>query len=135
MKNRIVHILVLSLFFVLPLISLAGSAPAKSLSVTEGPSVTKRALTKKELRQQKRAQKLNKFIQKRLQKRAAKIEKQRGKQGFGDLDRNLQLAVIFGVAALALIIMSSLISFLSVISAIAWVAALVFLILWLVENV
>ena len=130
MKNRIVHTFLLSFLFALPLMIFAGSAPSVSLSAVESTS-----FSKKELRQQKRTQKLNKFIQKRLQKRAAKIEKQRGKQGFGDLDRNLQLAIIFGVAALALIIMSSLVSFLSVLSAISWVAALVFLILWLVETI
>lgn len=130
MKNSILPILVLVMLFSLPMIAIAGSAPAKTSASTETT-----LLSKKDIRKQKKAAKLSKFIQKRLKKRAAKLEKQREGQGYGDLDRNLQLAILFGVAALALIILSTILSFLSVLSAIAWVAGLVFLILWLVENV
>lgn len=130
MKNCILPLLVLFLLFSLPLASSGASAPARNSAPVETS-----VLSKKELRKQKRAQKMAKFIQKRMDKRMTKLEKQRKGQGFGDLDRNLQLAILFGVAALALIILSSIISFLSVLSAIAWVAGLIFLILWLVENV
>lgn len=129
MKKTILNLLVFSLFFSFaPSLGVAASAVPN----VSGPAKTQ-TLTKKELRKKKRSEKVAKFIQKRIEKRLDKIEKKTGKRGFSDLDRNLQLAIIFAVGAIALSIIGYFLPFLWVLSGLAWLASVVFLILWIIE--
>ncbi len=130
MRNFILGILVFSFMGLFaPAVSLAGS------SMPKAPAPVKtHTKTKKELRKQKRAEKIANFIQKRVEKRMVKMEKKRKKNGFSDLDRNLQLAIIFGLGAVALSILGWFLPFLWVLSGLAWLIGIVFLVLWIVEN-
>lgn len=100
-------------------------------------------MTKKELRKQKRAEKVANFVKKRMEKKAAKISKKRKKGAFGDWDKNLQLAAIFAAIAIVLgilwrVFVSGSITgygLFATLSGLAWLAAAVFLVLWLIDNV
>ncbi|MEM6805787.1 MAG: hypothetical protein AAF696_30590 [Bacteroidota bacterium] len=130
MKNFILGILLFGVLAAFaPLVGTAASSMPKAPEAVET-----QAKTKKELRKQKRAEKIANFIQKRVEKRIAKLEKKRKKGSFSDLDRNLQLAIIFGVGAVALSILGYFLPFLWVLSGLAWLIGIVFLVLWLIEN-
>lgn len=136
MRKSILVFLVFSLLFsIAPSLGLAASAVPKAPELVE-----KKAMTKKELRKQKRVTKAVNFIKKKLKKNSAKISKKR--DGFGDWDRNLQLAAICAAAAVVLSIIwratwtvGSTFGILGSLVSLAWLGAAVFLILWLIENV
>ena len=139
MKNFSLKLLLFAFLFSIAAIPVnAGSAMPKA-TAAEAP----KTLTKKELRKQKRAEKIANFVKKRLEKKAEKISKKRKKGAFGDWDRNLQLAAIFAAIALILgilwrIFVSSSIggyALFGTLTGLAWLAAAVFLVLWLIENV
>ena len=139
MKNFSLKLLLFAFLFSIAAIPVnAGSAMPKA----PAPEAQK-TLTKKELRKQKRAEKVANFVKKRMEKKAEKISKKRKKGAFGDWDRNLQLAAIFAAIAIILgilwrvFISSSLTGYglFATLSGLAWLAAAVFLVLWLIENV
>lgn len=104
-----------------------------------------RQLTKKEIRQQERLQKkvnwLDRMITKKVEK-AQEKEKKSGRKIFDSLDEYLRLTLIFFIAAVVFAILASLMSGIAVLAEVtailsgaSAVAAVIFFILWLAENV
>ena len=105
--------------------ALAGSASQQS----EAPVFVSKQANKKEARKQKRAERIKKLMANRLEK----INKKAKKRGFSDLDKNLQLCLVFVVASIAFGIASYFAPFLWILSSLAGLAAAIFFVLWLIE--
>ena len=106
------------------------------------PSAKESTMSAKELRKakkhEKRAKKMKKMLEKAQKKVDRKMKKKAAKDGGGlkSLDRNLRLAIIFAIAAVAASILAGIAatSILWWISSTLWIVALVFLILWLIND-
>lgn len=121
--------------------TLAGSgAPAPLLHSEQAGQ-----LSKQEMRQQQRLEKkvnwLDRMITQKVEKANKKAEKS-GRQIFDSLDHYLRLALIFFLAAVILSVLASLMGSIAVLAQItailagaSAVAAVIFFILWLAENV
>lgn len=106
------------------------SAPNTSAEAVEAPA----ALSKKELREQRRMEKQSA----RISKWMSKFDK----NSTTALDRYLRLAVFFAIVAVAISIVFWILPEIVVLSSllsagifVAWLAALVFFVLWLIEEI
>ena len=91
-------------------------------------------MSPRQLKKFERRQKRMERITEKITHRLDKITKKQGNQFLDDLDPNLRLAVIFGLAALALSVLGIFASILYVFAGIAAIIAAVFFVLWLAEN-
>lgn len=113
----------------------------RSLSHTE----LAKPLTKKEIRKQERLKKKANWLGNLITKKIDKVQKKEektGKQIFDSLDEYLRLTLIFFLAAVVFAVLASLMGGIAVLAEVtailagaSAVAAVIFFILWLAENV
>ena len=123
-------------FFLMAVLMLAVSPTlsAASTPASNHPEGFVETLTPKQLRKYERRQKRMEKLTEKIAHRIDKITKKKGNQFLDDLDPNLRLAVIFGLAALALSLLGIFAVILYVFAGIAAIIAAVFFVLWLAEN-
>lgn len=102
------------------------------------------AKSKKEIRkadkQEKKIKKVERMIEKAQKKAASKTGKKKGAMAadddsFSSLPKNLRLAIIFAIAAVGASVLSAIIpGSLWYLASILWLIALVFVILWLIND-
>ncbi len=107
------------------------------------PAANETAMSPKEIRkakdQEKKSKKFEKILEK-VQKKISRIAKKKkgakAGSGLSSLDKNLRLAIIFGILAVAASILAALItSALWWLVTPLWIVGFVFLILWLINDV
>ena len=104
------------------------------------PSAKESTMSAKELRKakkhEKRTKKMKKMLEKAQKKVDRKMKKKAAKDGGGlkSLDKNLRLAIIFGIAAVAVSIVAGIVGGIWWAITPLWIVALVFLILWLIND-
>lgn len=108
----------------------AAPGPMKAVAAPQAKEAVKtKKHAKRQARMEKRMEKFSKLIERKLAKRGISLEPGESQE----LDRNLRLAIIFAIIAVATNIVAFFIPFIWLISYLAWLAAVIFFVLWLVS--